>query len=226
MARKKDKHSDLQEERIGLSPLRAQTPKQGEYINAIKTSPQVISLGPAGTGKSYIAAILAADALRSKEIEQIILTRPNVSCGKSLGFFPGSLIEKFEPWAAQFLNDMQERLGKGPFDYAIRNRKIEGVPFEVMRGRSWKDSFIILDEAQNSTRQEIQMFLTRIGQGSRVVLNGDVRQSDLKETSGLRIVLSMIRQLDLPVPIIEFGLDDIVRSDICRMWTEAFNNFE
>lgn len=222
MTKRRQKHVDLQEERVEREPLRARTPKQAEYIAALSTQPQVISLGPAGTGKSYIAAVVAADLLRTRRIEKIILTRPNVPGGRSLGFFPGTLNDKFTPWAAQILHDLETRLGKGMFDYALRKGQIDLVPFEVMRGRSWANAFILLDEAQNTTPDEIKLFLTRIGEGSRVVINGDIRQSDIKATSGLAVVLDLVRRLGLPVSVIEFTLDDVVRSDLCALWLRAF----
>jgi len=114
-------------------------------------------------------------------------------------------------------------MGHAAFDIALKNGVIEIVPFEVMRGRSWDDSLVILDEAQNTTIPEIKMFLTRIGQNSQVIMNGDVKQSDLKESSGLRKVIHMIKSHNLPIPIIEFTVDDIVRSGVCEMWVRAFD---
>lgn len=114
-------------------------------------------------------------------------------------------------------------MGPGAFDVALKSGDIEIVPFEVMRGRSWENSLIILDEAQNTLPTEMKMFLTRIGEDSQVIINGDVSQTDLKESSGLRTIITLIQKHDLPVPIIEFTMDDIVRSDICAMWVRAFH---
>jgi len=163
-----------------------------------------------------------ADLLRQRRIDRIILTRPNVPCGRSLGFFPGTLEEKFAPWAAPVTGAIKERIGQGAFDIATKRGAIEMVPFEVMRGRSWDNAFILLDEAQNTTPEEIEMFLTRVGENCIVVINGDIAQSDLSHTSGLATALGLIRRRDLPVPVIEFGMDDIVRSGICAMWVRAF----
>ncbi len=195
---------------------------QDEYLSALKSSPQVVVLGPAGTGKTWIAATYAADLLRQRRIRKIILTRPNVPCGRSLGFFPGSLEEKFGPWAAPVIEAVKERIGNAAYEIALKNGDIEMVPFEVMRGRSWRDAFILLDEAQNATADEMKTFLTRIGEDCTVVINGDVSQCDLRETSGLRTVIHLIKSKMLPVPIIEFTLNDIVRSGICEMWVRAF----
>jgi phosphate starvation-inducible PhoH-like protein len=179
-------------------------------------------IGPAGTGKTWIAATYAADLYRQRRIRKIILTRPNVPSGRSLGFFPGSLEEKFGPWAAPVIEAVKERIGSAAYEIAVKNGDIEMVPFEVMRGRSWKDAFILLDEAQNATPAEMKTFLTRIGEDCTVVINGDVSQCDLRETSGLRTVIHLIKSKMLPVPIIEFTMNDIVRSGICEMWVRAF----
>ena len=204
------------------APIRPLTATQAEYLDALRSSPQVIVLGPAGTGKTWIAATYAADLFRARQVSKIILTRPNVPCGRSLGFFPGALEEKFAPWAAPVVEAIRDRLGAAPFDIALKKREIEMVPFEVMRGRSWKDAFVLLDEAQNATPAEIKMFLTRIGEDCSVVINGDVSQCDLDEASGLSVALDLVAKRRLPVPVIEFTLDDIVRSGICAMWARAF----
>jgi phosphate starvation-inducible PhoH-like protein len=204
-------------------PIRPLNPAQAEYLDALRSSQQVIALGPAGSGKTWIAAAYAADLYRNGEIGRIILTRPNAPCGRSLGFFPGSLDDKFAPWAAPVLDALRERMGGGAFEVARKNGDIELAPFEVMRGRSWKRAFVLLDEAQNATAAQMKMFLTRIGEDCRVVVNGDAGQSDIKETSGLTVVLDLVARSGLPVPVIEFGHADIVRSEICAMWARAFH---
>ena len=204
------------------APIRPLTANQAEYLDALRSSPQVIVLGPAGTGKTWIAATHAADLYRARQVSKIILSRPNVPCGRSLGFFPGALEEKFAPWAAPVVEAIRERIGAGAFDVALKKGDIEMVPFEVMRGRSWSDAFVLLDEAQNTTPAEIKMFLTRIGEDCTVVINGDVSQCDLDEASGLSVALDLVARRRLPVPVIEFTLADIVRSGICAMWARAF----
>jgi phosphate starvation-inducible PhoH-like protein len=203
-------------------PIRPLNANQADYLDALRASPQVIVLGPAGTGKTWIAATHAADLYRAGQVRKIILTRPNVPCGRSLGFFPGSLEEKFAPWTAPVTEAIRERMGAGAYDIALKKGDIEMAPFEVMRGRSWKDAFVLLDEAQNATAAEIKMFLTRIGEDCSVVINGDVSQCDLDQTSGLKVVLDLVASRRLPVPVIEFTLADIVRSGICAMWARAF----
>lgn len=204
-------------------PIRPLTPTQGEYLDALRTGQQVVVLGPAGTGKTFLAGTHAADQLRLRNVSRVLITRPNVPGGRSLGFFPGDLHEKIAPWVAPLTSVISDRMGVGAFEIALKNGHIEIVPFEVMRGRSWDNSLIILDEAQNTTPQEIKMFLTRIGKDSQVIINGDVKQTDLKDTSGLRKIIHMIKSHGLPIPIIEFTVDDIVRSDICAMWVRAFD---
>jgi phosphate starvation-inducible protein PhoH and related proteins len=205
-----------------LPPIKPLTPNQAGYLDALRSSPQIVVLGPAGTGKTWIAATYAADLYRQKKISKIVITRPNVPCGRSLGFFPGSLRDKFTPWASPIIEAIKERIGAAAYEIALKSENIEMVPFEVMRGRSWKDAFVILDEAQNTTAVEIKTFLTRIGEDCTVVINGDVSQCDLGEASGLRTMLGLIRAKKLPVPVIEFTLADVVRSGICAMWVRAF----
>ena len=215
-------HSKFEAER-NLPPIKPLNPTQAEYLDALRTSPQVIVLGPAGTGKTWIAATHAADLLRQGFIEKIILTRPNMPCGRSLGYFPGTLEEKFGHWTVPVVEAIKERIGKAAFEIALKHGDIELVPFEVMRGRSWKNAFVLLDEAQNTTTAEIKTFLTRIGENCSVVLNGDIGQCDIDQASGLRTTIHMIKSQMLPVPVIEFTMDDIVRSGICEMWVRAFN---
>jgi phosphate starvation-inducible PhoH-like protein len=197
-------------------------PTQVDYLDALKTSPQTLVLGPAGTGKTWIAATFAADLYRARRIRKIILTRPNVPCGRSLGFVPGTLEDKFAPWATPIVDAIKDRIGAAAFAIALKAGDIEMVPFEVMRGRSWRNAFIILDEAQNASVAELKLLLTRVGENSRLVINGDVGQCDLREGSGLAAIVELVRAYNLPVPLIEFTMDDIVRSGICEMWVRAF----
>ena len=198
------------------------TDKQGDLIKALRESNQVLVLGPAGTGKTYVTATVAADAYTLKEIDKIVITRPHVAVGKDIGFLPGTLEEKTYPWALPVLDVLVKHLGKGAVDTGIKNGNIEMAPLALMRGRSFESAFIIVDEAQNITTHELKMLLTRVGEGSTIVLNGDAQQSDLKEADGLSKVIHLAKKHQLPVPIIEFTLDDIVRSDICAQWVKVF----
>jgi phosphate starvation-inducible PhoH-like protein len=203
-------------------PIVAMNSRQAEYLGYLRTHPQIFVLGPAGTGKTWLAATYAADLYRNRTISKIILTRPNVPCGRSLGFFPGTLENKFAPWAVPVTDAIRDRLGAAVYDVAVRNGDIEVVPFEVMRGRSWNDAFVLLDEAQNTTVAEIKMFLTRVGEDCVTVVNGDAAQCDLDRESGLRTAIDLVRQKGLPIPIVEFSIDDVVRSGLCGMWVRAF----
>lgn len=203
----------------GITP---RTTKQKELLDSLKQSSQVFILGPAGTGKTYVTATYAADLYTLKEVDKIVITRPHVSVGKDIGFLPGTLEEKTYPWALPVLDVLIKHLGKGAVETGIKNGNIEMAPLAMMRGRSFEDSFIIVDEAQNITTPELKMLLTRVGDGSTIVLNGDVQQSDLNHTDGLSKVIHLAKKHMLPVPIIEFGIDDIIRSDICAEWVKIF----
>ena len=217
-------HRTRFDEERHLSPIQPLTERQGEYLDALARSDQVIVLGPAGTGKTYIAGTRAADLLRQRRIAKVVITRPNVPSGRSLGFFPGTLEEKIAPWVAPLTEAMKERMGAAAFEIALKTGDIEIVPFEVMRGRTFKDCLVILDEAQNTTTAEIKMFLTRIGDACQVIINGDVSQTDLRETSGLRTVMHLVKSRMMPIPVVEFTRDDIVRSGICAEWVKAFED--
>ena len=206
-------------ETSGILP---RTEKQGELIKAIKGSKQVLILGPAGTGKTYVTATCAADLYTLKEIDKIVITRPHVAVGKDIGFLPGTLEEKAQPWALPVLDVLTKHLGKGAVDTALKAGNIEVATLALMRGRSFDNAFIIVDEAQNIEVSEIKMLLTRVGEGSTIVLNGDIQQSDLKGTSGLAKIIHLAKKHMLDVPVVEFGIDDIVRSGICADWVKVF----
>ena len=203
----------------GLVP---RTDNQKALIDALRENTQVFILGPAGTGKTYVTATYAADLYTTKEIDKIVITRPHVAVGKELGFLKGDLQEKTMPWALPVLDVLEKHLGKGTVETGIKNGNIEMAPLALMRGRSFDNAFIIVDETQNITTHELKMLLTRVGEGSTIVLNGDIQQSDLKEADGLSKIIHLAKKHMLPVPIIEFGVEDIVRSDICAEWVKVF----
>jgi phosphate starvation-inducible PhoH-like protein len=203
----------------GFTP---RTTNQKFLWDSMQTHDQVFVLGPAGTGKTYVTATFAADLYTLKEIDKIVITRPHVSVGKDIGYLPGTLEEKTYPWALPVLDVLQKHLGKGVVETGIKNNNIEMAPLALMRGRSFEGSFIIVDETQNITTHELKMLLTRVGEGSKIVLNGDVQQSDLKEADGLSKVVHLAKKYMLPVPIVEFTVDDIIRSDICAEWVKIF----
>ena len=196
--------------------------KQNDYLQALKHYSQVVVFGPAGTGKTYCVSTFAANQYHMKAIDKIVITRPHVAVGKDIGFLPGTLEEKSAPWALPVLDVLEEHLGKGVVETALKSGNIEVAPLALMRGRSFKNAFIICDEAQNISFHELKMLVTRVGEGSHLILNGDLQQSDLKEGDGLSKIVHLIKKHMLPVPIIEFTTDDIVRSDMTKMWIETF----
>jgi len=210
---------DEKKNRISLVP---RNDNQKHYINSLDDSDQVIVFGPAGTGKTYVVSTYAANAFHMKDINKIVITRPHVAVGRDIGFLPGTLEEKSAPWALPVLDVIQKHLGKGVVETALKSGNIEVAPLALMRGRSFERCFVICDEAQNITIQELKMLVTRIGSGSKLVLNGDVQQSDLKEADGLSKIVHLAKKHQLPIPIVEFGVNDIVRSDICRQWITTF----
>lgn len=216
--RTRTKH-DEKKEPIHLTPRNT---GQEEYLNALKASDQIIVFGPAGTGKTYCVTTFAANQYHLKNIHKIVITRPHVAVGKDIGYLPGTLEEKSAPWALPVLDVLEKHLGKGAVETGLKNQNIEVAPLALMRGRSFEDSFVICDEAQNITLPELKMLVTRIGEGSKLVLNGDIQQSDLKEADGLSKIVHLAKKHMLPIPVIEFGVDDIIRSDICKEWIKVF----
>lgn len=204
--------------------LKALTSKQQQLIKEIAAKEMVVVTGPAGTGKTYVVASMAAQYLLSGAVEALILTRPVVACGKSVGYLPGSLEEKLAPWVFPFMNVLSKYFTKGELDMFVKNGKIRVVPFEVMRGYSFDNCYVVLDEAQNATIQEMKMFVTRIGEASKTVVLGDVTQTDLVQgrETGLEMVQRMAVKHQLPVGVVEFEVDDIVRSGLCKDWVRAF----
>jgi phosphate starvation-inducible PhoH-like protein len=175
----------------------------------------VFGVGPAGTGKTYFAAALAADQLNDGSIERIIVTRPAIEAGESLGFLPGDQDEKYAPYFRPVRDAFEERLGSGAVEYMIKAGVIEARPLAYLRGSTLKDAWVIADEMQNTTAAQMKMFLTRIGENSKFLINGDVRQKDIACTSGLE---DAVRRLSgLPgVAMIQFTNADIVRDSMCQ----------
>ena len=218
--REKTKH-DEQKKSIELVP---RNENQQLYLDALKSSDQVIVFGPAGTGKTYCVATFAANEYHLKNMHKIVITRPHVAVGKDIGYLPGTLEEKCAPWALPVIDVLEKHLSKGVVETGLKNQNIEVAPLALMRGRSFEDTFVVVDEAQNITLQELKMLVTRIGEGSKLVLNGDVQQSDLKEADGLTKLVHYAKKYMLPIPIIEFTIDDVVRSDICKEWIKVFTD--
>ena len=193
----------------------ALTQAQGQFVSAIKKHTLVFGLGPAGTGKSYCTAAMAAEALIDGSVDRIVFTRPAVETGNSLGFLPGRLDEKFDPYFSAFKSCLSNVAGRGVIDCAIRNGNIAVEPLAYMRGKTFTRTFVVLDEAQNCTPDEIKMFMTRIGKHSTVVINGDLSQTDIGSYSGLHDAITRVKHVR-GVYIHEFTYDDIVRNDIVK----------
>lgn len=197
-------------------PLEARTKAQKRYLCAIKSHCLTFGIGPAGTGKSYCATAMAADALANGGIDRIILTRPAVEAGEQLGYLPGDLNEKFSVYIDPFRDILIERLGKGAVEYNLRHGRIVAAPLAFMRGKTFgSDTFVILDEAQNTSISQMKMFLTRIGEDCKVVVNGYVKQSDIRGSNGLADAIQRLKGLP-GVCIHEFEREDIVRSGLVR----------
>lgn len=209
-------------EKKGKPEFIPRTDNQDYLWKAMQSNTQVLVLGPAGTGKTYVTATMASTLYITKRIDRIVITRPHVAVGKDLGYLPGTLEEKTYPWALPVLDVLEKHLSKGVVDTAIKNGNIEMAPLALMRGRSFDDAFLIVDETQNITTAELKMLLTRVGENSTIVLNGDVQQSDLKAGDGLSKIIHLAKKHMLDVPVVEFGVDDIVRSDICAEWVKVF----
>ena len=198
-----------------LKPIQAKNKAQDLFMSAIKTHTLIFGLGPAGTGKSYCTAAMAAQALIAGDIDRIIFTRPAVEAGNSMGFLPGKLEEKFDPYFSAFKSCLISNAGRGVVECAIKNGNISMEPLAYMRGKTFNRAFVVLDEAQNCTPEEIKMFMTRIGKQSTVVINGDLSQKDIRCYSGLHDAITRIHDVK-GVYIHEFDYDDIVRSDIVK----------
>jgi phosphate starvation-inducible PhoH-like protein len=203
------------------APLEAKTEAQGQYISAIMSAELIFGIGPAGTGKTYIAAAYAAEQLMAKRISKIIVTRPNIEVGAGMGFLPGELEDKYKPFLAPFEAVMVERMGRGAYECQVKLGNIVPEPLGFMRGKTFNDAIVILDEAQNVTPTEMKMFLTRAGKNCTVIVDGDIDQCDLNGPSGLEDAVERLCNLER-VKIIEFTEDDIVRSGLVRDVLRAY----
>ena len=201
----------------------ARSEKQSEYIKALKENDIVISLGPAGTGKSFLAVSVAVTLLMEKKIDRVILSRPAVEAGEKLGFLPGDMKEKVDPYLRPLYDALYELFGADKIDKKIENGEIEIAPLAFMRGRTLKNCFAILDEAQNATETQIKMFLTRIGENSKLVVNGDPSQIDLinKNQSGLIKSRKILKDLN-EIKVIEFDHNDVVRHPLVSKIIKAY----
>jgi phosphate starvation-inducible PhoH-like protein len=196
---------------------------QKRYVDAIRTSTVTFGVGPAGTGKTYLAIALAVAALSEKQVGRIILTRPAVEAGERLGFLPGDLLAKVDPYMRPLFDALYDTMDPDRLTAYMERGTIEVAPLAFMRGRTLNDSFIILDEAQNTTPEQMQMFLTRLGFGSKMVITGDITQIDLprEQASGLIQVRDILRDVD-GIGVVEFGHEDVVRHKLVQRIVEAY----
>ena len=203
----------------------ARSEKQSEYIKALKENDIIFSLGPAGTGKSFLAVSVAVTLLMEKKIERVILSRPAVEAGEKLGFLPGDMKEKVDPYLRPLYDALYELFGADKIDKKIESGEIEIAPLAFMRGRTLKNCFAILDEAQNATETQIKMFLTRIGENSKLVVNGDPSQVDLinKSHSGLTKSKNILKDIK-EIKLIEFDHNDVVRHPLVSKIIRAYQN--
>ena len=208
-------------------PIRAKTYGQAVYIEAIEKNSVVFGIGPAGTGKTYLAVAMAALAFKNKEVEKIILTRPAVEAGEKLGFLPGDLGAKVDPYLRPLYDALQEMFGLETYNRLVEKGAIEIAPLAYMRGRTLSNAFIILDEAQNATREQMKMFLTRMGEGSRIVVTGDVTQIDLpRDTMSGLLHASRILGNIPKIAIIQLTAKDVVRHPLVQAIVAAYEKAE
>jgi len=208
-------------------PIRPKTPGQVKYVQAVRKAEITFCIGPAGTGKTYLAMAMACAALQRKEVSRIVLVRPAVEAGESLGFLPGDLKEKIEPYLRPLYDALYEMLSPERFQKFSDRGTIEVAPLAYMRGRTLNDSFIVLDEAQNTTAEQMKMFLTRMGFGSKVVVTGDITQIDLPagKTSGLVLVQHILKDIE-GIEFIYLSERDVVRHHLVQKIILAYEQFE
>lgn len=211
----------------GGKPIKPKTIGQKRYVEAIKENTITIGVGPAGTGKTYLAVAMAVSAFKAKAITRIILTRPAVEAGEKLGFLPGDLQQKVDPYLRPLYDALFDMLGAETFQRLQERGDIEVAPLAYMRGRTLDDSFIILDEAQNTTSEQMKMFLTRLGFNSKAVVTGDITQVDLPDgkKSGLKEVLQILDGVD-DIAIRKFSERDVVRHRLVQEIIKAYEKFE
>lgn len=220
----KEKFLDERIQETKAKPLVPLNKRQQEYINQLNEKPVVLATGFAGTSKTYIPTVMAADLYKLGKINKIIITRPAVSSSKSVGYFKGTELEKMSVWLNSVIPIFNERLGKPAFEIALAAKDIEFVPLEVIKGMSINNAWVLVEEASDLTKDEVIKMVTRMGKNSKLVLAGDIRQAELKEASGLKWVADFVQRHNLTenFGFIDFSdVNDIVRSDAVRQFIVA-----
>lgn len=197
-------------------PLEAKNEAQGQLISSILSKDITLITGPAGTGKTYISASLALEELLAGRIQKILITRPMKECDEDMGALPGELEDKYAPWVRPILDVFREHMTEGALGYALKAGKIEFCPLQFMRGSTFKHTWAILDEAQNVTPSQMKMFLTRVGEGSKLIIDGDINQTDLKDSRGVLQLSGLEDALNKLDNIPEIGVATFTRDDIVR----------
>ena len=212
---------------INGRPIKPKTVGQSEYINAIRNNMIVFGLGPAGTGKTYLAMAMAITAFKNGEVERIILTRPAIEAGEKLGFLPGDLQSKVDPYLRPLYDALYQIMGADSFNKNMEKGLIEVAPLAYMRGRTLDNAYIILDEAQNTTPVQMKMFLTRIGFGSKVIVTGDMTQKDLASNvkSGLEVAIKVLKNIE-GISFITLTSKDVVRHPLVMKIVQAYDKYE
>jgi phosphate starvation-inducible PhoH-like protein len=207
--------------------IRPKTANQKRYVDAIEDHTITFGIGPAGTGKTYLAMAMAVAALNAKKINRIILTRPAVEAGEHLGFLPGTLSEKIDPYLRPLFDALHDMIDIDSIPRLMQSGVIEVAPLAYMRGRTLNDAFVILDEAQNTTPEQMKMFLTRLGFGSKMVVTGDVTQIDLPngQNSGLRVIRDILKDID-DIAFLELTAEDVVRHRLIGDIVRAYDKFD
>ena len=207
--------------------IQCKTLGQREYVAAVRENELTIAVGPAGTGKTYLAMAMAVVALKNKEVERIVLTRPAVEAGERLGFLPGDMTQKVDPYLRPLYDALYEIMGVESYQRLVERGTLEVAPLAFMRGRTLADAFIILDEAQNTTTEQMKMFLTRLGAASRCIVTGDISQIDLPKgrKSGLKEAMEVLKDVE-GVQIVELTARDVVRHELVQKIVRAYEAYE
>lgn len=210
------RHKKFSEYHEGAAQLVPKTHNQELLIKAIEKYPITLAIGPAGCGKTYVSAAMAAKYFYNNYVDRIVLSRANVPTGRTLGHFPGTVEDKLTPWVTPALDVLRKFLGDHKYQYAMEKKQLQLQPLETIRGRSFEQSFIVIDEAQNLSIEEVISITTRLGEYSKLLLLGDPFQTDIKGQNGLVWFDEISKKYGLDVPVVHFDLDDVVRSKIVK----------